>query len=255
VLRDLLPGLTLIDPDWLRWLLGGQQRMLEGSFWTLFVEVKFYVVAGIAYYIGGSRAMVLSVAALFGLAHLVTLLPFHVRGAGTLQSLAQGAGGTFFGWFAAGALYYMYERSRSRTHFLLAALLSVMAATLQQGRGQHQVWFFALWVAVLFGLSVGSEHVRRVLCHRALFWAGFISYPLYLLHENLVVGSLLWLERQSTGIPDVLLPIGPVAAVMALAWLVARHLEPALRAWLRRFAQSTRPAPVADGSNQARSTS
>jgi peptidoglycan/LPS O-acetylase OafA/YrhL len=245
VARDLLPGLTLVDPDWLQWLLGGHQRLLEGSFWTLFVEVKFYVIAGVAYYVGGTRLMVLSVAGLFGLAHLVELLPLHLRGAARLQSLAQDMGGTFFGWFAAGAMYYVYERSRSRTHFLVATLLSVSAAALQQGRGQHQVWFFALWVSVIFGLSIASPHVRRMMCNRFLLWVGFISYPLYLLHENFVVGSLLWLERQSTGIPDVLQPLGPAAIVMGLAWFVARHIEPAIREWLRRAAVASRTAPAA----------
>lgn len=242
VARDLLPGLTLIDPDWLQWLLGGRQQLLEGSFWTLFVEVKFYVVAGLAYYVGGTRLIMLAVTGLFGLAHLVTLLPAHVRVAATLQSLAQGMGGTYFGWFAAGAMYCVYERSRSRTHFLAATLLAVAAAALQQGRDQHQVWFFALWVALVFGLAVASPHVRRALSNRFLLWVGFISYPLYLLHENLVVGSLLWLKRQSTGIPDVLLPLGPAAVVMGLAWLVARHIEPAMRASLRRMAAALRPA-------------
>jgi peptidoglycan/LPS O-acetylase OafA/YrhL len=244
VAKDLLPGLMLIDPDWLQWVLGGRQGLLEAAFWTLFVEVKFYVIAGVAYYIGGVRLAIIAVTALFGLAHLVTFLPFHVRGAATVQALSQGLGGSFFGWFAAGAMYFVYERSRSRLHFLVATLLSVTAAALQQGRGQREVWFFALWVSLLFGIAVASPRVRRVLGNRFLLWVGFISYPLYLVHENLVVGLVLWLERQSTGIPDVLLPAAPVAVVMGLAWFVARHVEPAMREWLRRAGAAMNPAPA-----------
>lgn len=52
-------------------LLGVDVKSLESTFWSLFVEVKFYVIFGIMYFAAGWRK---AVAALIGLFLLATVV-------------------------------------------------------------------------------------------------------------------------------------------------------------------------------------
>jgi peptidoglycan/LPS O-acetylase OafA/YrhL len=85
----------------------------------------------------------------------------------------------------------------------------------------------------VFFLATMSERAQAILDHRVLLLLGFISYPLYLPHENLMVALIVKLGRAAPWIPAALLPVAPIATVLLLAWLVARYVEPAMRNALR----------------------
>lgn len=51
---SLIPGITFIDPVWIRCASGHSIPSLEGAFWSLFVEFKFYVIAALLYYFGAA---------------------------------------------------------------------------------------------------------------------------------------------------------------------------------------------------------
>ncbi len=55
---DLLPGLTFLEPHWWSELLGIQVNSIESAFWSLYVEFKFYLIAGGIYYFLGRRLLV-----------------------------------------------------------------------------------------------------------------------------------------------------------------------------------------------------
>lgn len=57
----LLPGLSFVEPGWWRLVLGVKNlNGIEGSFWTLYAEMKFYVFAAIIYYRFGRTPMIVS---------------------------------------------------------------------------------------------------------------------------------------------------------------------------------------------------
>lgn len=47
---SLLPGLTFVEPEWWAMILGHPVHGIEGSFWSLYVEFKFYIFAACVYY-------------------------------------------------------------------------------------------------------------------------------------------------------------------------------------------------------------
>ena len=68
---------------------------------------------------------------------------------------------------------------------------------------------------------------------KLLLFAGFVSYPLYLLHNELGVGLIATFTRGAPQPIWPLLPIAMMALMLLSAWLVARHAEPRLAALLR----------------------
>jgi peptidoglycan/LPS O-acetylase OafA/YrhL len=240
---DTLPGLLFIEPDWISWATGTPQGVLEGSFWSLFVEAKFYVIASIAYYAAGRRGMLAVLVGLFALSVVADLSP-SLEG---LRKAADITSARYFAWFASGAVFYAYSRSGRRADALAALLLGALAAATQRG---HQLYpgLFAMAAMGLFAGTVCFPALQRAISARVLVLLGFISYPLYLIHENLLVASITKLGRLAADLPPVLLPVLPALLIMSVAWLIAAHLEPAARNALRaagRALAAVRLPPIA----------
>ena len=218
-LRDLVPGLTFVDPAWIEALTGSKQGVLEGAFWSIFVEFKFYIIFGMIYFFLSRRAALISLAVIYALGsrlmnYIVTATKSDVLG--VLYDTADLASGRYYAWFLFGALLYIYYKKPGKTALLWVALSSILAI------------LPVCLVLILFFMAVYSVRLQKFLCYWPFLLLGFISYPLYLLHENAVVALTVRLDR-SISIPGLILPIAPIAAVMAIAWAVARYVEP----WIR----------------------
>ncbi|MEZ5850083.1 MAG: acyltransferase [Hyphomicrobiaceae bacterium] len=230
-LADVLVGLTFLDPKW--WLsLHMEVAPIEGAFWSLFVEVQFYAVAGLAYFIAGRRG---ALAALIGLYGAVVLLqagaipqgPFLYRAA---FALTDRLGALYYPWFIAGALLYVFAETRER-HWLwlgVAALAAAVVTSEPAGPWLAGKLAFAA-VALLFLAALLWPRLQRSLSGRGVQFLGFVSYPLYLVHENAVVALTVKLGHAAPVIPGWALPLLPMLAVVAVAWWIARYGEPAVR--------------------------
>ncbi len=64
---DLLPGLSLLsDKAWFMFsYFGIHPKSIEGAFWSLYIEVRFYVIFGSAYFLFGRKTALGVLAALF----------------------------------------------------------------------------------------------------------------------------------------------------------------------------------------------
>ena len=92
---------------------------------------------------------------------------------------------------------------------------------------------FVAWLAVVLGTTVflAASGRAALLRHPILVWLGTISYPLYLLHEN--IGWSLQLRLLELGIPIDVTILITLAGSLALASAVTRWVEqPAMR-WIR----------------------
>lgn len=90
---QILPGLTFIDEGWLG------VHSLEGTFWSLYAEMKFYVFAGLLYFAFGRRAAIYGL--IGGFAVYWMSKPFD-----GLHWLAYQLSMNYWAWFACGALFY-----------------------------------------------------------------------------------------------------------------------------------------------------
>lgn len=223
VLRDLLPGLTFINGSvWERYIFHSPQGLLEGAFWTLFVEVEFYVLFGLAYYgLGANWA-------------IATLLGLCVAHAARVPLLWRFPFLAYLGWFAVGALFYRYHTTRRRLWFA-SGVVTGLTSALVLLKGTAQVKAVAVLIVALFAASVVNSRIQRVIGTRALVFLGFVSYPLYLVHENMMVALIVKLHRLFPGIPGMVLPILPIVIVVGVSYLVARYAELVARQMILRI--------------------
>jgi peptidoglycan/LPS O-acetylase OafA/YrhL len=241
-LRDLLPGLTFMEPLWWGKILGSPQGLIEGAFWSLFVEVKFYIVACFVYFVLGRNKLIFILGIIFlmgyGLEHIPPIAESGLRY--ELTSMKQ------FGWFAAGAFFYKYFHERRKILFFYALGIS-LAAAIAEGE-QHMgvgAGVVAILIACFFASAVYFPFMQRMLEIKPLLLMGFVSYPFYLIHENMSVSMIVQLGKAAPWIPSLALPLLPMCVVLAVAYTIAIYIEPTLRTALRAIGQKTLYVPAA----------
>lgn len=242
---DLMPGLTLIGDGWLVhqiWdhlgsLLGIKIKSVEGAFWSLYVEVKFYIVFGLAYFMFSERIGIAALLLLFSLGKLASPTALHLHfgpwdisgpifapmqqalAAIGVQYVANFLYSEAYGFFAAGALFFLYYATRKWKFYWSAVVVGVISC--RTGAD------FAL--TILFAFAIACAPVQLALSNRILVFVGFISYPLYLIHENMMVAMIVKIGRIFPNMFAILIPILPILFVVGGAWIIARNLEPATR--------------------------
>lgn len=229
VAKNLVSGLLFIDPFWLDRMFGGTWGEIEGALWSLDVEVIFYLIFGGAFFLAGRTVAIAAIGAL-GAAAIALKLVFVGMGWPFGASVLNALGFRHFGWFAAGALLYLF-RQTGRPAYLGWFVAACLMETVQMDSWGYLAG--APLVAVLFAAAALSDRVGALVANRVLLFLGFVSYPLYLLHENAMVAMTVKLGPLVPSSLHIALPVLPIAAVTGVAWLVARYGEGSVRSLLK----------------------
>ena len=226
-IMDLIPGLLFVEPYvWLK-LTGLEMSSLENSFWSLYVEVKFYVVASILYFRIGSQKLVIGLFLCF--LSWVTLRYFDgFSPYSGLYSIADILGFEYFGWFSAGAAYYLYVKSDKNRWFVCGLLFSFISSLVESNLNL-QILIAAMFISSFFALSIISVKLQMIISNRIFLYLGFVSYPLYLLHENMMISIVLKVWGWTQIIPGYLLPILAIVLIVSLSKYVSTYLEPRVK--------------------------
>lgn len=235
-LQDALPGLFLIEPEVFRLLFDYNQGVLEGSFWTLFVEMKFYILAGFLYFTMGAKKMIAVLVVMFLSSILLEFSAPYLNAALTeqLNTIFHYLNWGHYGWFAAGTLFYQYYTTKNVQYWLGAVLLALVAARCLGGVMSMSM-VVATTIVLIFAFSMINITVQKVLSTKVLVFFGFISYPLYLVHEQAMVSMINQLHNLNVTIPSYLLPIAPFIIIIVVAWIIARHIEPEARKRIKQI--------------------
>ena len=237
---DFVPGLLLVAPGWINAVAGTHLLVAEGTFWSLFVEIEFYVFFGALWFLLGRRAALWGMVAVFAVAvaakvgnHYRPVEPFA-----TLKSLAIDLLSLqYAGWFLLGALVKHLQRGASA--LLVAALLALAVVDIAYAQLWRPPGSVAAAVACVgvFCLAPLVPRLRRILSAKPLLAMGFLSYPFYLVHEGMSVAIARKLFRHFPAIPS-LLPAGiAFLCAASVAWCIARYAEPPLRRLLQRWTE------------------
>ena len=224
-LPEALVNLTMLQ-DWL-----GAARV-DGVYWTLSVELSFYALMLAAFGVGLIKQPLLIgliwLSAL-PLALLLFLLSFELPARFLLFVLAV----RYAHLFIAGMMFYeLYLGRKARPRYLLLAYC-LIAHAIWNGVGASflvvSVAYAVIWLVVHGRLTV--------LGARPLVLLGAISYPLYLIHQNLGYVSLRFLEGDLGLDPNIsiVLTIGVVLLLAAAITItVERPAQAAIRGAYRK---------------------
>ncbi|MFI7355426.1 acyltransferase family protein [Streptomyces avidinii] len=221
---------------------------IDDAYWTLFVELKFYVLFALVVMRGVTYRNCVLFCAAWTLAGVVA----PTADSGVLSFFAAPASSPYF---IAGIGFYLMRRFRPNAvlwavvgvQFLLAQhhVHARMISSLgREAARQTPAWpahlIVVLGFALMAALALGAlDGVRwRWLPH-----AGAITYPLYLIH---MMAGLTLIHRFRRDVAPVPLVLGVIATMLLLAWLIHRLVERPLgrllRDRLRRGVQDIRSA-------------
>lgn len=88
---------------------------------------------------------------------------------------------------------------------------------------------------ILVLIFVGAlfwDKMERFFSMRLFTFIGFVSYPVYLLHENMMISWMVKIDEHIP-VPYWLLPIISFSLVIPIAYLVAKYLEPPIQKKLK----------------------
>lgn len=212
---------------------------VDGVYWTLEVELLFYCGMLLLYRLKWLDRLHFALFALlflrlgyYMLARWFSIdLPWIIFRLAILQYLP---------WFALGISIYLATNRRGPHRWRVPALTSAMAiATLWVCESTFVAVLAVGLATAVFLAARGNLPILRL---RPLVWLGTVSYPLYLLHEN--IGWAIQLRLRSIGVPLELTILIALAASLLLAGQLTRWVEqPAMR-WIRsRYRNRARLTP------------
>jgi peptidoglycan/LPS O-acetylase OafA/YrhL len=224
----LIPSLAFLEPSLLNKLFHtGKFDWIDGAYWSLFVEVRFYFLAALLYYWRRDRfaanaylfsRMILALS-LFG-----SLFRFHRLDAMLRLFFIS----DYLPWFLIGIAFFMLENKRDER--LRAGLFSVGLLTLLANAVLNRSWLEAgLAVGIpLFVLAASRVSLlNRILSQRLLTGVGAASYSLYLLHQNIGTAFIGWLGNvlNFKGHSSAILAVLTALLVIIMAKLIYAYWE------------------------------
>jgi peptidoglycan/LPS O-acetylase OafA/YrhL len=237
--REVLVNLTMLHEP-------AGVRAVDGVYWTLWVEMRFYLLFAFVVWGGLTFRRVTA----FALAW--TLLSVFATRAGSdlLYALAMPK---FAPYFLVGiGLYLIHRFGHQLTTWLVIAANAVLGFHHAVERMEHQAadvvhqdlhaWVVGVILlcgsgVVLAAASGSLDWVRW----GWVSWAGALTYPVYLLHDRMGLGLIHWLYVDNDVSAYAVVPVTLVATLVA-AWLVHRFVERPLARWLKVHIATSRMA-------------
>ena len=236
-LSEALISMLFLPPQHVGLLIGQDGwQWLDGAYWSLWVEVKFYVIIGALYYLFPKRwfeAWLTFAMFAFG----VSIVNVHVS-----SPFADMADGLLFGahipFFTIGMAASRYKRGKAGTLDAIAvgAVLTIALFNLFSPNVDQPVTpSLIVGHAVVFGLFAGFVwHADRLawLERKWMLRVGRASYSFYLLHQ--VVGISLLVAIGSIAGPGTSLIALPftVAGLLYVSMLIFEYIERPANKWI-----------------------
>lgn len=245
-LRDFLINLTMVM-HWLPLSLG--VALVDGAYWSLAVEFQFYLMIGLILWTG----TLARIEALLTGWLMLSIVDFVRRMYLPEVWLA-------LEWaplFSAGILFHQVRHegmTRQRYLLLWCCYMVALAHATIPGEllkgsvdgSARSAWVVAAVLTLCFGVFALIAAGRWRLRGSALIkWIGALTYPVYLLHQN--IGYLLLESWKGSGLGFAMRLTGVVAVVLLLSVLVhqgiERRLGPRLRRWIDPVASRPQDRP------------
>ncbi|RKH68404.1 acyltransferase family protein [Corallococcus llansteffanensis] len=210
---------------------------VDTVYWTLTIELSFYLLM---FVLASARALPKVIPIFIALVALQTLAELAAQAMGMLF-VARLASRPHLQFFALGVLAFQQSRGRVSVPSALA-LVGVCFA--------HEVLVGSNAPLPVFGVVLGLAHALsrgslRWLNWRPLLFMGFISYPFYLVHQN--IGYVVIRRLEAAGWrPEAAIAVAFAVGLLLATFITYRVEQPALRGyrqWRRKAQVRTAVSP------------
>jgi peptidoglycan/LPS O-acetylase OafA/YrhL len=225
-LLNALPGMLFIEPIWLEKLTGVTFTSLEMAFWSLYVEFKFYVIAAFLYFVLKDDKLTFILFGLFLVAIGAEFLNqvYDNQIVYAIYALSLHLSLSFFGWFAAGAAFYLFNKENAYKWLVCGLVMAILSSALLYW-DNYKTMMSALVLSLFFTASFITPALQKLLQSRFLVFLGFVSYPLYLLHENMMISLVIDISQKFPNVPLIVPPIIALLYIITISFLICKYLE------------------------------
>jgi peptidoglycan/LPS O-acetylase OafA/YrhL len=246
-----IPSFTFIDPRLLNLIFSTDRFSdIDGAYWSLFVEVKYYLIAGAIYYCRRrtfvSNMLLTSTLMVLGLLLVDSSAP-TLSAWYELLLIPE-----FIPWFVIGIGLYLHYCGAAPVRWLGIVAGGLLQLLLLRYGHDHYLggtWGLAIpaLLTAFFLMAMHSAALQRLLQLKLLVTVGISSYGLYLLHQHFGVAVIHALPRYfsihpAAGIAMALLTMLGCAAVAYASFILIE--TPATQALLQLFLGRHRTAGV-----------
>lgn len=228
---DMLPGMTFIPSAWWSKILGQDIQDIAGAYWSLYIEVQFYVLVSLLYFTLPRRFVIPALTFGFYITIFITRVVRHFwpEHQFWIDFVLSSRILIYLPWFSMGmAAYCLYRGEHRLVHYGLFLMNFV-------GARSNQSDPVALYLPLaLFVIPFIVPQVKKILSHRVMGFLGLVSYPLYLIHENLGVSVLKISMNYIHGIAGVGVTVAVFAVLLAIAYGIAKFIELPVQHFVRR---------------------
>jgi peptidoglycan/LPS O-acetylase OafA/YrhL len=238
-IKDIIPGLTFIEPGWLGGILGHNIQAIEGAFWSLFVEVKFYILFGFLYFFIGKKKAINGLIIMFLISIIMKIITHItiIKFISYINLIVVNLSLEYFGWFAVGTLMYLYYKNKNKNiliYSIFIGFLSVCLTTISNGNS-IRVFLCASIILLIFISVFIVDSLKKIFENKFLNFIGFISYPLYLIHENMMISMIVKINKNFSFVPSLLLPMVPIIVLILVSFVIAKYGETLLQNRLKKI--------------------
>lgn len=208
---------------------------IEPIVWSLSIEVKFYILMAIVFFVARNnmdqRLYPCLILVALGLGVLGTNFPLLSRPALIDLALAVSCVPILLMGTAV-CLFYKKAISLNKLFVLLALLLIVFSfSPISDNVSFYKNFTTWILAGFAFGLCVFSPRVNKAINKKWLLWLGAISYPLYAIHST-VVELMIHLSPGST--PSALV-LRSLVISLVVAYGLHLFVEMPVQAWSKRL--------------------
>lgn len=230
-LKNFLPSLTFISPALYSRILQTKFDWLNGSYWSLWVEIQFYIIASIIYY-ANKKGYFVNVLLTCITITIVSRLLRNICGSNTLHIYMPPSVKseilfwlntfditTYIQFFAAGVVFHKLYKGFNTLNTGLLALVALTFITSFAYVQSLAECVFVLIMFMLFCLMIYKPALLKFLNNRLFIRIGILSYTLYLIHEPIGILSLKYfapyLGKYSVMSPWILIILGVLFAELS----------------------------------------
>lgn len=187
-LINILPGILFLDPNVLGNIFNITISSLSGVFWSIYVEVKFYIIIYILYkfFKDNSRHWI----AILYLSYVTfkylniyfpdeKIFSFMIEHARNLSL-------SFFSWFAVGIYLFYYMKKNNKLDLFLFFIFAILSSVHAGKLHSISIIIFCLIIICIFAFSFKNNLLNKIFSSNFFIFFGFISYPLYLIHHAFI---------------------------------------------------------------------